>query len=63
MTDKKTSLTKAEKEKIKDERPSGIMSDEEWAVVQGMTHSDFNRKSSVGSFLDKMEEKHKKRYD
>ena len=29
MTDKKTSLTKAEKEKIKDERPSGTMSEDE----------------------------------
>ena len=60
MTDKKTGLTKVEKEKIKDERPTGIMSDEEWARVQGMTHSDFNRKSSVGSFLDEMERKYKK---
>jgi len=60
MTDKKTSLTKAEKEKIKDERPSGIMSEEEWARVQGMTHSELRRQSSVGTFLDKMEKKHKK---
>ena len=60
MKTNKTSLTKAEKEKIKDERPTGTMSDEEWARVQGMTHSDFNRKSSVGSFLDEMESKYKK---
>jgi hypothetical protein len=60
MTDKKTSVTKAEKEKIKDERPSGIMSEEEWAKAQGMTHSELRRQSSVGSFLDEMEEKHKK---
>jgi len=29
MTDKKTGLTKVEKEKIKDERPSGTMSEDE----------------------------------
>jgi hypothetical protein len=36
------------------------MSEEEWAKAQGMTHSELRRQSSVGSFLDEMEEKHKK---
>ncbi len=56
----KTSLTKSEKEKIKDKRPTRTMSAEEWAEVQGMTQSEFNRPSSVGSFLDEMEDKYKK---
>ena len=60
MKANKTSLTKAEKEKIKDERPTGTMSDEEWARAQGMTHSELRRQSSVGSFLDEMESKYKK---
>ena len=60
MTDKKTSLTKAEKEKIKDKRPTRTMTAEEWAEVQGMTSAELRGKSSVGSFLDDMEKKHKK---
>jgi hypothetical protein len=56
----KTSLTKSEKEKIKDLKPSGVMDKEEWARLQGMSHSEFNRPSSVGSFLDEMEDKYKK---
>ena len=53
-------LSKQEKEKIKDSRPSGVMDKEEWARLQGMSHSEFNRPSSVGSFLDEMETKYKK---
>jgi hypothetical protein len=60
MKTNKTSLTKAEKEKIKDKRPTRTMTAEEWAEVQGMTHSELRRQSSVGSFLDEMEKKHKK---
>ena len=56
----KTSLTKSEKEKIKDLKPSGVMDKEEWVRLQGMTHSEFKRPSSVGSFLDEWEDKYKK---
>jgi len=60
MTEQKTALTKQEKKTIKDSRGSGIMSEEEWARVQGMTYSELRRGSSVGLFLDKWEDKHKK---
>jgi len=60
MKDKKTSLTKKEKEVIKDKRPTRTMSAEEWAEVQGMTHDELRRGSSVGSFLDETEKKYKK---
>jgi hypothetical protein len=60
MTNTKSSLTKREKEVIKDSRLTGIMSEGEFARVQGMTHSEFNRPSSVGSFLDELEKKYKK---
>ncbi len=56
----KTSLTEQEKNKIKDSRPSGVMSEEEFARVQGMTYSELRRGSSVGSFLDEWEDKYKK---
>ena len=54
---KKTALTKLEKKTIKDFRETGIMGEEEWARVQGMTYSELRRGSSVGSFLDKWEKK------
>tara|TARA_B100000315_G_scaffold180254_1_gene169070 strand:+ start:283 stop:456 length:174 start_codon:yes stop_codon:yes gene_type:complete len=57
MTEQKTALTKQEKKVIKDSRESGIMSEEEWARVQGMTYSELRRGSSVGSFLDEWEKK------
>ena len=60
MKNDKTSLTKTEKNRIKDSYPTETYTDEEWSILQGMTHSDFNRKSSVGSFLDKTEKKYKK---
>ena len=52
MKDDKTSLTKSQKDRIKDSYPTETYTDEEWAILQGMSHSDFNRISSVGSFLD-----------
>ena len=61
MKDDKTSLTKTEKNRIKDSYPTETYTDEEWSILQGMTHSDFNRKSSVGSFLDETEKKLKKK--
>mgnify|MGYP003997134319 FL=1 len=60
MKDEKTSLTKKEKEIIKEKRPTRTMSAEEWAEVQGMTQAELRGKSSVGSFLDEMEKKYKK---
>ncbi len=60
MKNDKTSLTKVQKEKTKDSRPSGIMSEEEWARVQEMTCTELGRGSSVGSFLDEWEDKYKK---
>jgi hypothetical protein len=61
MKDEKTSLTKIEKEVIKEKRPTRTMSAEEWAEVQGMTHAELRRRSSVGSFLDEMEVKYRKK--
>jgi|LWDU01.1.fsa_nt_gi hypothetical protein len=55
MTEQKTALTKQEKKAIKDSRETGIMSEEEWARVQGMTYSELRRSSNVGSFLDERE--------
>jgi len=60
MEDDQTSLTKAEKDRIKNSFPTETYSDEEWAILQGMSHSDFNRISSVGSFLNETENKYKK---
>jgi DNA-binding transcriptional regulator YiaG len=54
---KKTALTKLEKKTIKDFRETGIMSEEEWARVQGMTYSELRRSSNIGSFLDEWEKK------
>ena len=56
---KKTALTKQEKKAIKDSCETGIMSEEEWARVQGMTYSELRRSSSVGSFLDDAEKNYK----
>jgi hypothetical protein len=55
MTEQKTALTKQEKKTIKDSRETGVMSEEEWARVQGMTYCELRRGSSVGSFLDEKE--------
>ena len=60
MKNDKTSLTKTEKNRIKNSFPTETYSNEEWAILQGMSHSDFNRISSVGSFLDETEKKYKK---
>jgi len=60
MTDKKTALTKQEKQRIMDARGGELIDEEEWARLQGMTHSELRRQSSVGTFLDETEKKHKK---
>jgi hypothetical protein len=56
MTEKKkTALTKQEKNTIKDSRETGIMSEEEWARIQGMTYCELRRGYNIGSFLDEWE--------
>ena len=57
----KTSLTKAQKKRIKDKLPTRTMSAEEWAVVQGMTHAEFHRPTELSSFFDEVDEKLKKK--
>ena len=54
---KKIALMKQEKKAIKDSCETGIMSEEEWARVQGMTYCELRRYSSVGSFHDEWEKK------
>ena len=61
MKDDKTSLTKSQKDRIKNSFPTETYTDEEWSILHGMSHSDFNRISSVGSFLDETEKKLKKK--
>jgi hypothetical protein len=61
MKDKKTSLTKQEKKRIKDKRPTRTMSEEEWAVVQGMTHAEFHRPTELSAFFDAVDDKLKKK--
>ena len=60
MTEQKTALTKQQKQVIKDSRESGIMSEEKWARVQGMTYSELRQGSIACSFLDAWEYKYKK---
>jgi hypothetical protein len=52
-------VNKKEKEKIKDSRPSGVMSEEEWAKVQGMTHSEFHTPTKIKDFYEKVEKSKK----
>ena len=57
----KTSLTKAQKKRIKDKLPTRTMSAEEWAVVQGMTHAEFHRPTELSAFFDAVDDKLKKK--
>ena len=57
MKDKKTSLTKQEKDRIKDVQPTETFSDEEWAVVQGMSHSEFRKPTELSAFYDAVDAK------
>ena len=57
MKDDKTSLTKTEKNRIKDSYPTEIYTDEEWAILQGMTHSEFHRPTELSAFFDAVDEK------
>jgi len=51
-----------EKDLTNDEK-SGIMSDEEWGIVQGMTHSEFRNPTEITPFFDAVDAKIKKRKD
>jgi hypothetical protein len=55
---KKTALTKQEKKAIKDSCETGIMSEEEWARVQGMTYSELRKESTgIRDWANKYENK------
>jgi hypothetical protein len=60
MKNDKTSLTKVEKNRIKDSYPTETYPDEEWAILQGMTHSDFRQPTEISVFFDSVDEKLKK---
>jgi len=60
MKNDKTSLTKSEKDRIKDAHPTETFSDEEWSVLQGMSHSDFRQPTELSAFYDAVDEKLKK---
>jgi len=53
----KTSLTKEQKKKIKDAHPTETYTDEEWAVLQGMSHSEFRQPTEISAFFDAVDEK------
>jgi hypothetical protein len=53
----KTSLTKVEKNRIKEAHPTETYTDEEWAILQGMTHSDFRQPTALSAFFDAVDEK------
>ena len=53
----KTSLTKVEKNRIKEAHPTETYTDEEWAILQGMTHSDFRQPTELSAFYDAVDEK------
>ena len=57
---KKIALTKQEKEAIKNSSASGIMSEEEFARLQGMTASELREVSTLKDFYEEMESKYKK---
>ena len=53
----KTSLTKVEKNRIKDTHPTETYTDEEWAALQGMLHSEFRKPTELSAFFDAVDEK------
>jgi len=57
----KTSLTKEQKKKIKDARGTETFSDEEWGILQGMTHSEFRKPTELSAFYDAVDEELKKK--
>ena len=61
MKDDKTSLTKSQKDRIKNSFPTETYTDEEWAILQGMTHSEFHRPTELSAFFDAVDEKLQKK--
>ena len=61
MKDDKTSLTKSQKDRIKNSFPTETYTDEEWAILQGMTHSEFHRPTKLSAFFDAVDEKLQKK--
>ena len=53
----KTSLTKVEKNRIKDTHPTETYTDEEWGILLGMSHSDFRKPTELSAFFDAVDEK------
>jgi hypothetical protein len=61
MKNDKTSLTKVEKNRIKDAHPTETYTDEEWSVVQGMLPSEFRKPTELSAFFDAVDAKLKKK--
>jgi len=61
MKNDKTSLTKSQKNRIKDSYHTETYTDEEWAILQGMSHSEFHRPTELSAFYDEVDEKLKKK--
>ena len=57
----KTSLTKEQKNRIKDTHPTETYTDEEWAALQGMLPSEFRKPTELSAFFDAVDEKLKKK--
>ena len=57
----KKSLTKVEKNRIKDTHPTETYTDEEWGILLGMSHSDFRKPTELSAFYDAVDEKLKKK--
>ena len=61
MKNDKTSLTKTEKNRIKDSYPTETYTDEELSILQGMTHSEFHRPTELSAFYDAIDVKLQKK--
>jgi hypothetical protein len=57
----KTALTKEQKNRIKDSYHTETYTEEEWAILQGMTHSDFRQPTELSAFYDAVDEKLEKK--
>ena len=53
----KTSLTRVQKNRIKDAHPTETYTDEEWGILQGMSHSEFRKPTELSAFYDAVDEK------
>ena len=57
MKNDKTSLTKEQKNRIKDAHSTETYTDKEWEILQGMTHSEFRKPTELTAFFDAVDEK------